>query len=80
MRCACAERVPVAPAVGAVHPDLCLVLWWYKLRGDTRVVSWLDACRALWSEGCCLRLVQHCWPALMVWRFLCVCTLRGFLL
>ena len=28
----CAERVPVAPAVGAMLPCLCLVPWWHRVR------------------------------------------------
>ena len=43
-------------------------------------MSWLDACTAALLGGCCLRLVQHCWHALVGWRFLCVCAFGGFLL
>ena len=42
--CVCAGRVPVAPAVGAVLPCLCLVPWWHRVRCDACVVCWLDTC------------------------------------
>ena len=46
----CAERVPLAPAVGAVLPHLCLVPWRHRARCDVSVVCWLDACTAAWLE------------------------------
>ena len=36
----CAARVPIAPAVGAVLPYVCLVPWWHRVRRDACVVSW----------------------------------------
>ena len=58
----CPEQVPVAPTVGAVLPCLCLVPCWHRVRCDACVVFQLDACTAAWLGGCCLRLVQRCWP------------------
>ena len=76
----CAVQVPVAPAVGAMLAYLCLVPWWHRVRSDACMVSWLDACAAA-GPGCyVLGLVQRCWPALVGWRFLCVCAFGGFLL
>ena len=80
--CVCARWVPVAAAAGAVLLCLRLVPWPHRVRCDTCMVSWLDACTAPWLGGCCLRRTQRCWPApaLVGCRFLCVCACGGFLL
>ena len=74
--CVCAGRVPIAPAVGAVLPYLCLVPWWRRVWCDACVVSWLDACTASLDE----RLLFAAHAALSGWRFLCVRAFGGFLL
>ena len=40
--CVCVKRVPVAPAVVAVLPYLCLVPWWPSVWCDACVVSWYN--------------------------------------
>ena len=64
--CVCAERGPDTPAASALLAYLCL--------GGTgrNVMSWLDAFTAAWLGGCCLRLMQNCWPALLGVSYACV--------
>ena len=55
-------------ARGGCHAAL-FVIWWHRVRFDACVVSWVDECATAWLGGCCLRLVQRCWPTLVGWRF-----------
>ena len=70
--CLCAERVPVAPAVGAVLHCLCLVPWWHRLRCDV-----LARCMYRGLSGGLLLAAR---AVLLGWRFFCVCAFSGFLL
>ena len=51
-----------------------------NMRGDTCVVSCLDACIMPWLRGYFLGLAPLCQSALVVWYFVCVCAFGGFLL
>ena len=45
--------------------------------GYACVGSWLDACKAAWLGGCCSRLMQASWPAVVGWLSLYVCAFAG---
>ena len=60
-------------ARGGCRAGLCLRPWWQAVWFDVCVVSSLAACVAPNWGVASLRRVLCGWPALVGWRFLCVC-------
>ena len=67
-------------ARGGCRAGLRLRPWWQAVWFDVCVVSSLAACVAPNWGVASLRRVLCGWPALVGWRFLCVCAFDGFLL